>query len=70
MPVSASHREILRTALAYRHDEPFEEALGRAIRSAGGTYEDYVGLIGLLRERAQSRKVDLRTAARELRGQP
>lgn len=70
MPMSASQREILRKALSYRYDESFEEALGRAVRSADGAYADYVELVGAIRERARSRKVDMRTAARDLKGQP
>ena len=69
MPLSAPRGEVLREALKSRHDEPFEKALGRAIRRLQGAYADYVELIGIVRERARSTKVDLRTAARDLRDQ-
>jgi len=70
MALRASRHEVLGGALASRHDEPFEKALGRAIRKHGGAYADYVEMIGLVRERARSRKIELREAARELRDQP
>jgi len=70
MPLKVPRRDLLKDALAYRHDEPFEKALSRAIRSHGGEYADFVELIGLVRERARSRKLDLREAARELGDQP
>ena len=65
-----SRSEVLKEALRARHDEPFEKALGRAIRHLGGQYPEYVALIVEVREYARAHKLDLRTAARALANQP
>lgn len=70
MTGQSSHSEVLKEALRARHDEPFEKALGRAIRHLGGPYSEYVGLIAEVREYAAAHKLDLRTAARALANQP
>ena len=61
--------DVLKEALGYRHEEPFEKSLGRAVRKFGGTYADYVDLIGRVRDRARADKTDLRKAARTLADQ-
>jgi len=53
-----------------RHDEPFEKALGRAIRHLGGRYSEYLALITTVREYAHAHDLDLRQAARALANQP
>ena len=65
-----SRSEVLKEALRARHNEPFEKALGRAIRHLGGRYPEYVALIAEVREYARAHKLDLRTAARALANQP
>ena len=65
----SSRSEALKEALRARHDEPFEKALGRAIRHLGGQYPDYVALIAELREYGRAHKLDLRAAARALANQ-
>ena len=61
---------ILREALKARHDEPFEKALGRAIRHLGGDYAQYQALIEEVREYGEANHIDLRLAARALASQP
>ena len=65
-----SRSEILKEALRARHDEPFEKALGRAIRHLGGPYSEYLALITTVREYARAHDLDLRDAARALANQP
>jgi hypothetical protein len=65
MAMKASAAKVLEDALAYR-DERFEEALGRAVRRHGGTYEDYVGLISTVREEARRDHVSLRESAKKI----
>jgi len=65
-----SRSQVLKEALRARHNEPFEKALGRAIRHLGGRYPEYVALIAEVREYARAHKLDLRTAARALANQP
>lgn len=70
MALKVSESRVLKDALAYPSDEPFENALGRSVRRHGGGYEDYVRLIGRVREHARERKLSLREAARRLADQP
>jgi hypothetical protein len=65
-----SRSDVLKEALRARHDEPFEKALGRAIRHLGGQYPDYVALIAEVRDYARAHKLDLRAAAKALANQP
>jgi len=66
----SSRPEFLKEALRARHDEPFEKALGRAIRHLGGQYSEYLALITTVREYARAHDLDLRQAARALANQP
>ena len=66
----SSRSEVLKEALRARHDEPFEKALGRAIRHLGGQYSEYLALITTVREYAHAHDLDLRQAARALANQP
>ena len=66
----SSRSEVLKEALRARHDEPFEKALGRAIRHLGGQYSEYLALITTVREYAHAHDLDLREAARALANQP
>ena len=66
----SSRSEVLKEALRDRHDEPFEKALGRAIRHLGGRYSEYLALITTVREYAHAHDLDLRQAARALANQP
>lgn len=61
---------ILKGALKARHQEPFERALGRAVRELGGDYTEYVAIITAVREYGRAHKLDLRAAARILADQP
>ena len=62
--------KILKEALRTRHQEPFEKALGRAVRKLGGSFAEYVAIIAEVRDYGRVHKVDLRDAARSLIGQP
>ena len=70
MTGQSSRSEVLKEALRARHDEPFEKALGRAIRHLGGQYSEYLVLITTVREYAHAHDLDLREAARALANQP
>lgn len=70
MALDAPRSRVLEDALAFRHEEGFERSLGRAVRRHGGDYEDYMDLIGLVRELARTRKTGLREAARVLAAHP
>ncbi|TMA02960.1 MAG: hypothetical protein E6J97_00890 [Methanobacteriota archaeon] len=70
MTGQSSRSEVLKEALRARHDEPFEKALGRAIRHLGGQYSEYLALITTVREYAHAHDLDLREAARALASQP
>jgi hypothetical protein len=62
--------KILKEALHSRHRESFEKALGRAVRTLGGTFAEYVAIIAEVRDYGRVHKVDLREAARALANQP
>ena len=68
--MKVSPEQAIRDALAYPGGEAFEQALGRAMRRHGGTYQEYVDLISEVREIARARKVSLRDAARLRADQP
>lgn len=68
MPPSRS--EILQEALRSRHRDPFEKALGRAVRKLGGSFAEYVAIVSEVRDYGRTHKLDLWDAARSLRGQP
>ena len=68
--MKVSPARAIRDALAYPSNESFEQALGRAMRRHGGTYQEYVDLITEIREIARSRKTSLREAARVRADQP
>ena len=70
MTGQSSRSEVLKEALRARHDEPFEKALGRAIRHLGGQYSEYLALITTVREYAHAHDLHLREAARALASQP
>jgi len=65
-----SRTAILKEALKTRHEEPFEKALGRAVRHLGGDYTQYVAIIAEVREYGRVHGTDLRDAARALAIQP
>jgi len=67
---SSSRSKILKEALRTRHQEPFEKALGRAVRKHGGSFAEYVALIAEVRDYGRVHKLGLRDAARSLAGQP
>lgn len=62
--------KILKEALRTRHEEPFEKALGRAVRKLGGSFAEYVAIIAEVRDYGRTHNVDLRDAARALADQP
>ena len=70
MSSGRSRSEILKEALRARHEEPFEKALGRAVRHFGGRYAEYLALIAEVRDYGSAHKMDLRAAARALANQP
>ncbi len=70
MPGQSPRSSILKEALRSRHHEPFERALGRAIRELGGDYTEYLAIIAQVREYGRTHKLDLRDAARALADQP
>jgi len=55
---------LLEAAGEMRRGERFEQVLGRVARRHGGTYADYVRLIGRVREVAGRKKLTLAQAAR------
>ena len=61
---------VLKEALKTRHEEPFEKALGRAVRHLGGDYAQYTAIIAEVREYGRMHGTDLRDAARALADQP
>lgn len=65
----SSRASALKEALRSRHNEPFERALGRAVRQLGGDYAAYLAIIGEVREYGRVHKLDLRAAARALADQ-
>lgn len=67
---ASSHSTILKEALGSRHREPFERALGRAVRTHGGGFEEYLAIIAEVREYGRANKMDLRDAARALAAHP
>lgn len=70
MALKVSIVRVIRDALAYPEDEPFEQSLGRSVRRHGGEYEEYVDLIARVREVARERNLSLRDAAQWLASQP
>ena len=67
---SDARSKILKEALRTRHNEPFEKALGRAVRTLGGSFAEYVAIVAEVRNYARSHKLNLRDAARALAHQP
>ncbi len=60
-------RELLAEALKDLHKgETVERALGRIVRRSGGTYEEYVRIMGDVRELAVKEKLTSLDAARRL----
>ena len=70
MASSNVRTRILKEALRTRHQEPFEKALGRAVRKLGGSFAEYVAIIAEVRDYGRVHKMELRDAARSLAGQP
>ena len=70
MPGQSPRSSILKEALRSRHHEPFERALGRAVRELDGDYKEYLAIIAQVREYGRTHKLDLRDAARALADQP
>jgi len=69
--VRAPPAEVLRDAARNQHTgESFEKALSRAVRKAQGTFQDYVDLIGKVRERAKKDNASLDDAAKALAAEP
>jgi len=67
LAVRAPAAEVLRDATRNQHQgESFEKALSRAVRKAHGTFQDYVELIGKVRERAKKDRTQLDVAAKAL----
>ena len=65
-----SNAEILKEALRARHNEPFERALGRAVRHLGGGFDEYLAIVARVREYGRAHKFDVRAAAKALANQP
>jgi len=69
--VRAPVAQVLREAVRDRHsNETFEKSLGRAVKEHQGRYEDYIDLIGKVRERAKKEKATLSDAAKSLAAEP
>ncbi len=65
--MSPEDLEALEEAISRQSkEETFEKALGRALRRRERSFEDYVKLIGEVRELARKRKIALRDAAKEI----
>lgn len=66
-----NEKDVLRLALKDKHPgETFEKAVGRAVRKLKGKYNDYIRIMGNVREHAYSKKLSVEEAARELVRQP
>ena len=64
-------KEALAAALKERHPrETLEKALGRAVRNMRGKYEDYLRIIGTVRELAYARGMTVVEAAEAIVRQP
>ena len=70
LPPAIPHGEILKEALKARHHEPFERALGRAVRQLGGGFDEYLTIVAEVREYGRTHKLEIRDAARALANQP
>jgi len=63
--------ELIAEALKDIHQmEPFEKSLGRAVRRNDGKYEDYVRIMGSVRDLAYAGKLSFLEAAKKLAAQP
>jgi hypothetical protein len=62
--LTTEERAAIREAVEkMRKDEPYERSLGRSLRGHGFTYDDYVRVIGEIREIAKARKIAVVDAA-------
>lgn len=60
---------VLREAAGeMRRGEKFETVLSRVVHRHGGTYAEYIDLIGRVRDRAKEKGVTLGKAAKDLAG--
>ena len=60
-------RELLAEALHDLHkEETLERALSRILRRYGGTYEEYIRIMGDVRELAKREKITAPEAARKI----
>jgi len=67
LEVRAPAAQVLREAARDQHrGESFEKSLSRTVRTHQGTFEDYVELIGKVRNRAEKDGSPLRDAAKAL----
>ncbi len=65
--MKASIRDVLREAAKEQHpNETFEKALSRTVRKRQGTYQDYIDLIGQVRNRARRDRSSLLDAAKAM----
>ena len=65
--MTAQAAQVLREAARDIHtNETFEKALGRAVRTHQGTFEDYMDLVAKVRARAKKDGTALRDAAKAL----
>jgi hypothetical protein len=70
LAVRPSAAEVLLDAIREQHsNETFEKALSRVVRRQGGTYADYIALVGRVRERAARDGRGLVSAAKALAGE-
>jgi hypothetical protein len=59
--------EVIYSALKDLHsNETLERAIGRYVRNAGGSYEDYVQIMSAIREISGKKKMSLLKAAKKL----
>ncbi len=59
--------EVIWSALKDLHsNETLERAIGRYVRNARGTYEDYMDIMATIREVAKKKKLDLLNAAKRV----
>jgi len=65
--LSEKEKDTLRNALRIWHkNQPFERAVGEAIRRDGGDYEDYLKIVSKLRDYARKHRISLEKAARHM----
>ena len=63
--------EVLKEAIKSRRGrETLEQAVGRAVRSRAGKYQDYMRIMADVRDLAEAKGITVEEAAKEIANQP